>query len=46
VLNIICSLRSGVMSNTIGIIIVISFMAFCLHGVYKIIKDKESNNGN
>jgi len=44
VLNTICSLRSGVMSNAVGIIIIISFMAICLHGVYKIIKDKESNN--
>jgi len=34
------------MSNTIGVIIIISFMAICIHGVYKIIKDKESKNGN
>jgi hypothetical protein len=32
------------MSNTIGIIIIISFMAVCMHGAYLIIKDKENNN--
>ena len=31
------------MSNTIGIIIIVSFMAFCIHGAYLIIKDKENN---
>jgi len=29
------------MNNTIGIIIIISFMAVCMHGAYLIIKDKE-----
>ena len=31
------------MSDTIGIIIIVSFMAFCIHGSYLIIKDKEKN---
>jgi hypothetical protein len=31
------------MNNTIGIIMVISFMAVCIHGAYLIIKDKENN---
>jgi len=30
-------------NNTIGIIIIISFMAVCIHGAYLIIKDKENN---
>jgi hypothetical protein len=32
------------MSNTIGIIIIISFMAVCIHGAYLIIKDKEQDS--
>jgi len=32
---------ANTMSNTIGIIIIISFMAVCMHGAYLIIKDKE-----
>ena len=31
------------MSNTIGIIIITLFMAYCIHGAYLIIKDKENN---
>jgi len=31
------------MSNTITIILITLFMAYCIHGAYLIIKDKESN---
>jgi len=32
------------MNNTIAIILIALFMAFCMHGAYLIIKDKENNN--
>lgn len=32
------------MSDTIAIILITLFMAFCIHGAYLIIKDKENNN--
>jgi hypothetical protein len=32
------------MSNAIGIILIISFMAVCIHGAYLIIKDKEQDS--
>ena len=32
------------MSDTITIILLALFMAFCIHGAYLIIKDKENNN--
>lgn len=31
------------MSDTIAIILITLFMAFCIHGAYLIIKDKENN---
>ena len=34
------------MINCIEILIVLSFMAFCLHGAYLIIKNKEQDNEN
>lgn len=32
------------MIDCIEILIVLSFMAVCMHGAYLIIKDKENNN--
>jgi len=31
------------MSNTITIILIALFMAYCIHGAYLIIKDREKN---
>jgi len=32
------------MDQVIAIILIALFMAFCIHGAYLIIKDKENNN--
>jgi len=34
------------MNNTIGIIMVISFMAFCLHGTYLLLTKEDEDNDN
>ena len=31
------------MSNTIGIIIIVSFMAFCLHGTYLLLTKEDDH---